>query len=458
MEIKFKNVYEGLEMNKQEQLALAKDAAATADQLAPLAGQHIEIDRLLALHANASTELLESLIYAEDEDGNYDRAVRTGVVAHPNVSPDTFAELATYYPSAAVQNPSLVGMFKKDASLLERCEHLLELPACPAKLLDKAFASGSYPAKLRTLQNPNLSAQLRSRLAPELLDAEAKAALGKFEAKQKDELSKGYVQTYIQQARPLPYAVPVYLPFDASDPAHRLADQVICGFPYTCAAWPWPQDFNGGHMQPIAQLDLTRAGEALGENLGKGLLQVWFSVDPTSANKGSWRPLLRVIPREALTEPMDSFYPADAPWDPARESDEWGGCIFSHSRKTVPSARVQWAALGRMYPRPYWVMNEWCDNTPKMTESKAEKLEKKIEALDIPSMDSAYLDPKSKAIHLGGYVAGYGNEADLVSWADNSRRLLFYVSEEEGIFAMAVTFDRDESGQVTFRADLSSDH
>lgn len=93
-----------------------------------------------------------------------------------------------------------------------------------------------------------------------------------------------------------------------------------------------------------------------------------------------------------------------------------------------------------------------------MTESKAEKLEKKIEALDIPSMDSAYLDPKSKAIHLGGYVAGYGNEADLVSWADNSRRLLFYVSEEEGIFAMAVTFDRDESGQVTFRADLSSDH
>jgi hypothetical protein len=46
----------------------------------------------------------------------------------------------------------------------------------------------------------------------------------------------------------------------------------------------------------------------------------------------------------------------------------------------------------------------------------------------------------------------------LVSWADNSRRLLFYVSEEEGIFAMAVTFDRDESGQVTFRADLSSDH
>ncbi|MDZ4129305.1 MAG: hypothetical protein U1E02_34795, partial [Hydrogenophaga sp.] len=152
-------------MNKLEQLGLAKDAAARADQLTPLAGHHIEVDRLLALHANATAELLESLIYAEDEDGNYDLEVRTAVVAHPNVSSDTFAELATHYPAAAVQNPLLVGLFKKDASLLESCAHLLELPACPAKLLDKAFASGSYAAKLRTLQNPNLSAQLRGRLA-----------------------------------------------------------------------------------------------------------------------------------------------------------------------------------------------------------------------------------------------------------------------------------------------------
>lgn len=444
-------------MNQQNKLAIAQDTSTSADQLAAMAGQDIEIVRALALHPNATAELLESLIYTEDEEGNLDRTVRTAVVAHPNVSVDTFAELATYYPEAAVQNPALVGLVNADSSLLERCAHLLELPLCPATLLEQAFQFGSYPVKLRTLQNPSLAAQLRDQLSPVRLDADAKAALDQFEASQKDEQSIGYVHAYRQQARLLPYAVPVYLPFDASDPAHRLSDQMICGFPYTSLAYPWPHDFNGGYMQPVAQIDLIRAGEALGEDLGDGLLQVWFSADPSKANKGSWNPLVRVVPRAALSEPLDNFHPESPPWIQARENDDPGECLFGLSKNVVPTARVAWTTLGRMYPNPFWVTLDWCEGNPKIRESTKEKLRSQFKRLPLPSMDTAYLDPKSKAIHLGGYVRGQGNEADLVSWTDDSQRLIFYVSEETGIFAMAVTFHRDESGQVTFRANLSSD-
>ena len=445
-------------MNQQEQLALATDPATAADQLVSLADQHIEVDRALARHPNATADLLESLIYAVDEDGDYDRAVRTAVVSHPHVSANTFEELAAVYPEQAVRNPALLQLVNENPSLVWRCAQLLELAHCPHGLIDMAFAAGEYSVMLRALQNLELPERYRLQLAADRLDAAAIEVLDTFEAEQTDALTQAYVQTYRQQAVALPYAVPVYVPFDASDTTQRAAYQVICGFPFTCQAWPWPQDSNGGHMQPIAQIDLAKAGQTLGENLGDGLLQVWFPTDPASGNEGSWNPLVRVVPREALSDPLDGFYPENAPWLRARENADPGECLFGISEKKVPSARVEWVALGRMYPNPLWVTCDWCDGNPAIKESTKEKLRAQLESLPVPSMDTRYLDPKSQAIHLGGYVRGHGNEADLVSWTDDSRRLLFYVNEEEGIFALAVTFHRDESGKAVFRADLSSDH
>lgn len=445
-------------MNKQQQLALATDPATGADQLTSLADQHIEVDRALAQHPSATADLLESLIYAVDENGDYDRAVRTAVVSHPHVSASTFQELAAVYPEQAVLNPALLQLVKENPSLVWRCAQLLELAHCPHGLLDLAFAAGEHSVMLRALQNPELPERYRQQLAADRLDAAAIEVLDTFEAEQTDALTRAYVQTYRQQAVPLPYAVPVYVPFDASDTTQRVADQVICGFPFTSQAWPWPQDADGGHMQPIAQIDLSKAGQTLGENLGDGLLQVWLSTDPASGNDGSWDPLVRVVPRGALSDPLDGFYPENAPWFQARESEDSGECLFGISEKTVPSARVEWVPLGRMYPNPWWVTYDWCEDNPAIKEAKKEKLRSQLESLPLPSMDTGYLDRKSQAIHLGGYVRGHGNEADLVSWTDDSRRLLFYVSEEDGMFALAVTFHRDESGKAVFRADLSSDH
>jgi len=80
-----------------------------------------------------------------------------------------------------------------------------------------------------------------------------------------------------------------------------------------------------------------------------------------------------------------------------------------------------------------------------MNQDLQEKLSMLIEDLGLPCMDGSYLDERSQAVHIGGYVRPSGNEADLVSWTDDTSRLLFYVSEPAGIFTMAVTFRRDES-------------
>lgn len=444
-------------MEKDQALELARNSQTDAEMLASLAGQHIAVDRALACHPNATGELLESLIYAEDEAGNFDRTVRASVVSHPNVTSGNFAELACLYPEAAVRNPSLMQLVAVNASLLWRCGQLLEQPACPVGLIELAFESDSHSTMFPALRNPNLPEPLRQRLGPATLYAEAETLLDEFEAAQVDELTRSYVRVYRNQAIALPYAVPVYLPFNAEDRNHRVADQVICGFPFTSQAWPWPQDRNDGFMQPIAQIDLVNAGQLLGEALGDGLLQVWFSTDPGEDDAGSWSPLLRVVPRAMLTEALSHFYPGEVPWDPARESDEGGDCIFGLPRSLVPSARVAWIPLGRMYPRPWWVTQSWCEGQPRMNQDLQEKLSMLIEDLGLPCMDGSYLDERSQAVHIGGYVRPSGNEADLVSWTDDTSRLLFYVSEPAGIFTMAVTFRRDESGQPIFEVRLSRD-
>lgn len=444
-------------MDKDQALVLAADSQTSAEELASVAGLHIEVDRALARHPNATGELLESLIYAEDEAGDFDRTVRASVVSHPNVTSGSFAELACLYPEAAVRNPSLMQLLAESPSLLWRCGQLLEQPACPVALIEMAFESVSHSTMLPALRNPNLSEPLRHRLSPTRLYSEAETLLSEFEAAQVDELTRSYVGAYRRQAIALPYAVPVYLPFNAEDRTHRLADQVICGFPFTSQAWPWPQDRNDDYMQPIAQIDLVNAGQLLGEALGDGLLQVWFPTDFDEDDEGSWSPLLRVVPRAMLTEPLSHFYPEEVPWDPARKNDDRGDCVFGLPRSLVPSARVDWIPLGRMYPRPWWVTLSWCEGQPRMNQHLQEDLSKLIEDLGLPCMVGSYLDARSQAVHIGGYVRPSGNEADLVSWTDDSKRLLFYVTEEEGIFTMAVTFQRDASGRPQFEVRLSSD-
>ena len=441
-------------MDKQEQIKKASDPSTSAEDLMILAGHAIEVDRALALHPNATAELLESIMYAEHEDGNFDREVRTAVVRHPNVSTATFRELSTSYPKEAVTNPSMDALLKADPQILEGCSHLLELDGCPESWLKRGVSSTSYSVRLQTLRSPNLPEKLRARLSPETLVKEAESNLQKFKEKQKTGLAAEFVEKYIKVAERLPYAIPSFCDFDPKNPEHRMADQVICGFPYTSKSWPWPQDAEKKFMHPVAQIDLSNAGAILGKDFEDGLLQVWFSVNPNSEVKGSWDPIVRFIPRLSLREELNEEYPKDAPWNPSRDSDPDDELIFGLPNEIVPSARVQWIAAGSMYPRPTKALSQWLEDRSLSFDSEIEKAEEKFEKLKIPGLGNCF-DEKSRAMRLGGYVFGYGNEADLISWKSNDDQLLFYIGVE--FFALAVTFSKDQSGKYTFGARISCD-
>ncbi len=431
--------------------------STSPEKLAELVGHGKELNRALACHPNATAELLEELMDAEDEEGNWDAHVRFALVVHPNVPKAVLIRLAAIYPHLAAGNPVLPNLVASDPDLLWHFAHLLEESNCPVELIDAAFNSGAHTLMLHALRNPVLPAHLRERLTPDALNTEACTVLNQHASAQSEPLVKEYVETYERLANPLPYAVPIYLPFDPQDVNHRVCNQVVCGFPYTSKSLPWPQDFCGDYMQPLAQIDLVKAGQALGQNLGDGLLQVWFSVK-TSENQDGRNPLLRLIPKDALTEQPDDFYPDSPAWNPVRDATQDIDCIWNLSVAAVPSARVEWFNLGRMYPNPGPITAAWCHRHPELDEDVRDQAREAIEKLALPSMDSGYLDSKSRWIHLGGYVQGHGNEADLISWGDGTERVLFYIREEEGIFALVVTFSLDDSGSVAFDACLSSDY
>ena len=176
-------------------------------------------------------------------------------------------------------------------------------------------------------------------------------------------------------------------------------------------------------MQPVAQIDLSNTGKILCKNFDDGLLQIWFSVNPDSTVKGSWNPIFRFIPRVDLHESLDENYPNNAPWNPLRESNLDTELLFGLSNEIVPSARVDWIGAGAMYPRPTKALNQWLEDRSLSFSNEIEIIEEKLEKLKVPGLGK-YFDEKSSSLRLGGYVLGYGNEADLISWKSNDDQLV----------------------------------
>lgn len=160
----------------------------------------------------------------------------------------------------------------------------------------------------------------------------------------------------------VPYALPKFQKQDWSSPDQRKTD-MIGGYPYTSEFHPWPTwKEDGLPMQPIAQIDLDRAGDLLGVDFGSGIAQIWTRIALSEeeldaiglAYMGQFDQgiMLRVIRKsDLLNEPVNDF-PKFAPWtnEGVDEINRNNHCLLFHpltEMKVTPI--VQWMKAGQMF-------------------------------------------------------------------------------------------------------------
>lgn len=288
---------------------------------------------------------------------------------------------------------------------------------------------------------------------PDALYKDALRKLEQLAQAQPDPTLNKCIEIYANTSRP--YCVPSFLPFDKNDPAHRLDDQFLCGFPFTSVSWPWPTNDKGIYKQPVVQINLTRAAELLGMNLGSGLLQVWGNIDENEQVLES-----RIIPIEYLEEPLNSFYPEDAPWEESFSLRCTLNVDFDEYPPFGPECcRIEWLKLGRMfYPSFHQRIyeNNKYDSIGDLDlshdiSSNLQDLDESLEILGIPT--SNLFD------YLGGQlcrIGGYQEGLDVPWNFFLDKPILFYFSVDYGVLvSLGVSYEKDESGEIVFSADVS---
>ena len=158
--------------------------------------------------------------------------------------------------------------------------------------------------------------------------------------------------------------------FDPNNINHRFHDQISFGFPFTSNRHPWPKDSENFPMQPVVQLDLSRASENLGCDLGVGLIQVW--IDTTDLTNPF--PLKsRHINAEDMLEELDWNYPDNEIWlRKNRPSWEFEWARFCPEVRTP---LIEWNSLGKVFPvslssfRDEWVIENFLGASRKLSQN-----------------------------------------------------------------------------------------
>ena len=346
--------------------------------------------RQLAIDPSTPPAELERLL---GRGAEIDRAL----VRHPNVPLHVYRALAPTYPRSACANPAIGRLIEEEPGLIQAMPRLLEQPLCPPSLLRWGAEHGSRGQQLAVLRNAAVPEDVRALLTPAYFHNDALRRLESLALAQPMPVRRRFVEAYARLSRP--YCLPRYLPLDRANPAHRFADQVGVGFPFTSVAWPWPQA-DGKPLQPVAQVNLERAGKLLGEPLGAGLLQCWKVVLPRYLSQ--YEPFIRHIPEAALTDA-----PSDARLLDVASDQEWdesqGGDGPDHDAWWVDQ-RVDWIPMGHMFPDPLLAMvGEWQPEHLGFADwYDAEEFAAEIKRAGIPSDLGAYFG-QAEGIRLGGF-------------------------------------------------------
>ncbi len=141
-----------------------KDPERTPTDLAQVAGKAVELDRVIATHANASGEVLLTLSKSSD------KTTRRHVALHPNTPKSALISLATQFPGEFFRNPAFDLLLLEDPQLLFKIgggvlKNILKRPDCPFSFLTWAVEHGEEDQKLAVAMNPNAPEDLLQALA-----------------------------------------------------------------------------------------------------------------------------------------------------------------------------------------------------------------------------------------------------------------------------------------------------
>ena len=446
-----------------EAIQVATNAGSTPDDLSLIVNKSVELNRLIAAHPNAIAAILSEVIeYRDPEHDRHDDQTQRIAIRHPNISKDDTLLLANRFPEDLFMNPAIDLIIAEDPELFEGNYDLLQARGYPLDVLRRVADGGTRAEQVSIARNPSLPLDLKNRLTVDYFYQRDLDALQQIASRQEEEVLRDCVNMYANTSRQ--FCLPKFLPFDRSDPSHRLTDQIFCGFPFTSAEFPWPTERLGNHMQPIAQIDLAKASSLLDVNLGSGLIQVWGGIE--SGTKVEL--LTRLIPENALMQELDWFYPQRTPW--LDQNYDFEGCVQSGIDQSdfpafsVSSCRIGWHLAGRMFypsiytrvfaPRPDDRLDHGFYDRKYDLCCELDGLEEALDTARISrhrSFNEAWAE--KPLVFLGGYSEALGN-----AWDRYPGNMLFYHSLDYAVMmTVGVTYQVDPLGKTNFSANWTCD-
>jgi len=469
--------------NIAEAMLIANNPLSTADELETVINISSESNKIIAAHSSVNAEILSKLIrckeYLDLDSNEYfsDNGEASRIaLRNPKISVADAFIFGEKYPDDFFMNPSIDLLLKQRPELLlyEKNEDLsdnllmLQAKGCPMEVLHLVAGEGTRREQAAVSKNPNLPVDLKTKLTPEFFYERDLTEIARISENQDAEEIRDALTLYSQATRP--FCTPRFLPLDRSNSQHRIQDQIFCGFPFTCADFPWPIGKGGHHMQPIAQIDLLNASRLIDAHLGEGLLQIWGGIE----FGGGTELMLRVIPYMCMQNEPDEFYPANAPW--LNKDMDFEGCIQSCFESSdfphfgIDNCRIDWDYEGEMfYPKIRLLFDDPIegDNIDLELSDRILEVIKDIDPYmeDIDEkLDSACISRSGSLkdalgryplVILGGYPQGTGN-----AWSSHHKgNILFYHSIDYGVMVtIGVTYDYDEDGKINFHVNSTCDN
>lgn len=151
-------------MKKSKLIYLVKNENTSSDVLNTIYGFYKVVDRLVAQHPNASTELLSKLA------DHKDKFTRKYAVIHPNFSPNNLVHLPYVKPVDLIYSPALLKMSPVQLSELfgligkAKLRVLLKADECPTNVILWALEVGSNDDRLLIARRKYLPSDVKEQL------------------------------------------------------------------------------------------------------------------------------------------------------------------------------------------------------------------------------------------------------------------------------------------------------